>query len=162
MMDGTDVSRTSAATKAAEGLRSFDSRSEEAAVRLLRTAGLLQVKVARVLRHYGISPVGYDILVVLDGAGGSLRPRQIADAISTASPDLTRLLQRLELQGLVRREKHDGGRRTLRVTLTDDGAAMLVQVAGPVGSLYKQVLGRLEKSDRKQLLRVLRKLEGRG
>ena len=128
-------------------------------MRLVRVAGIMQVREARVLKHYGLSPVGHDILTVLRDAGGSLPARRVADAISTASPDLTRLLQRLAAKELIGRERDTRDKRVMLVSLTDAGRDLLQQVAGPIGSLHKQMMGRLKKGERKELVRILAALE---
>lgn len=142
--------------------RGYASRSEEAAVRLMRVAGMLQVRIGRVLKHYGLSPATHDILTVLRDAGGTLASRRVAEAISTAAPDLTRLVQRLEKAGLVTRGRDAGDKRVVVVTLTDAGRGKLDAVAGPISSLHKQVMGRLKKGERKDLVRILTALEADG
>ncbi len=143
-------------------MRAYTSRSEEAAVRLLRVAGLLQVRIGRVLKHYGLSPAAHDVLCVLRDAGGVLASRRVAEAMSSASPDLTRLLRRLEEAGLVGRSQDAKDKRVLMVSLTDAGRLRLDAVAGPMQSLHKQVMGRLKKGDRKDLVRILAELEASG
>jgi len=142
--------------------RGYASRSEEAAVRLIRVAGLLQVRIARVLKHYDLSPAAHDILTVLRDAGGALPSRRVAAAMSTAAPDLTRLLHRLAGAGLVQRQRDPGDKRIVVVVLTDAGRGKLDAVAGPISSLHKQVMGRLKKGDRKDLVRILQSLESAG
>jgi len=147
---------------ASDAGRRYDSRSEEAVVRLLRVAGILQVRLARMLKHYNLSPAGYDILVVIDDAGGSLPAKAVSERIATASPDLTRLIQRLVAKGWVITKRDPADRRALLVELTGPGRSLIQKVAGPASSLHKQMLGRIKKSDRKDLVRILQTLEDEG
>ncbi len=142
--------------------RTFGSRSEEAAIRLMRAAGMVQVRVARLLKHYGLSPATHDILRVLADAGGRCASKDIAQRVATAAPDLTRLLQRLEKAGHIERGRDAEDRRVVTVRLTDTGRALLDQTAGPLASLHKQIMGRLQKADRKALVAALRRLEDDG
>jgi len=142
--------------------RAFASRSEEAAVRLMRAAGMVQVRLARLLKHYGLSPATYDILRVLADAGGACASRDIARRIATAAPDLTRLLQRLEKAGYIERSRDTTDRRVISVRLTDAGRELLDRTAGPIASLHKQIMGRLKKGERKALVAALRQLEDDG
>ena len=139
--------------------RGYASRSEEASVRLLSVAGVLQVRLGRVLKHYGLSPATYDILSVLASEGGKLPAKRVQSLIATASPDLTRLLQRLSDQGLIERDRDPADKRAVVVSLTEQGKSLLQQVAGPIESLHKQMLGRIKKGERKELVRILKALE---
>jgi DNA-binding MarR family transcriptional regulator len=52
---------------------------------------------------------------------GSTTPSQLADLLGTDSAGMTRLLDRLEDKGLLRRVRHPGDRRSVVVELTGRG-----------------------------------------
>lgn len=68
----------------------------------------------------------YEVLLVLEGAPGrQLRMTELAAGVLLSQSGLTRLVDRLEREGLVRREPCPSDRRGLLARLTDVGAARL-------------------------------------
>lgn len=85
-------------------------------------------------RNEGISQSQYNILRILRGA----RPKpakisEIADRMITRDPDVTRLVDRLIKQGLVRRERDSEDRRVVLVEITAKGLQMLSRLDEPAG-----------------------------
>lgn len=77
------------------------------------------------LKAAGQPPLGwYDVLLELDRAGGRLRIGDLADRIVVEPYNMTRLVDRLEAETLIRREKAAGDRRGAIVALTPEGAAL--------------------------------------
>jgi DNA-binding MarR family transcriptional regulator len=68
----------------------------------------------------------YDVLAVLrDAPQARLRQVDVADQLLLSTSGLSRLLDRIEDAGLVRRVQCPGDRRSLHLELTDEGAEML-------------------------------------
>ncbi|MGZ4269489.1 MAG: MarR family winged helix-turn-helix transcriptional regulator [Solirubrobacteraceae bacterium] len=68
----------------------------------------------------------YDALWALHEAPGRrLRVSELADAVVLSPTGMSRFADRLERDGLVRREAVPGDRRALHVVLTGDGLALL-------------------------------------
>lgn len=73
----------------------------------------------------------YDVLVTLEMAeGGTLRMNDLADRVVYSRSGLTRLVDRLAREGLVRRERCGRDRRGIYCTLTEKGRAAR-EAAGP-------------------------------
>ena len=60
---------------------------------------------------------------------GAMSQRQLSDACGIDGSTLSRSLDRLEEEGLVRREPEPGSRRSVRVSLTDRGRGAAEKVA---------------------------------
>lgn len=72
----------------------------------------------------------YDVLVQLnDAEGGALRMAQLADRVLLSRSGLTRLVERLEHSGLVRREVCPSDARGYFAVLTDLGRERLLEAA---------------------------------
>jgi DNA-binding MarR family transcriptional regulator len=72
----------------------------------------------------------YDVLVQLQEAeGGALRMAQLADRVLLSRSGLTRLVERLETGGLVRREACPSDARGCFAVLTDQGRQRLKEAA---------------------------------
>ena len=69
----------------------------------------------------------YDVLLWLEEAGGKLKMGELADSVLTSRSGLTRLVDRMEAVGYVKREHCDQDRRVVYAVLTDAGRAARVQ-----------------------------------
>src|SRR5215218_260359 len=98
--------------------RPFKSVEQEVFLNVLRTAECLMTELSELLKPHGISPTQYNVLRILRGAGagccagGHHDPaaagvpcRDISQRMITRDPDMTRLLDRLESNGLIVRER---------------------------------------------------------
>jgi DNA-binding MarR family transcriptional regulator len=93
---------------------------------LLRGQALVVEQVERELAAEKLPPLGwYDVLTELDKAGGRLRIHELADAVILSRSGLTRLLDRLEAAGLLRREPCENDRRGAFAAITPAGRRML-------------------------------------
>ncbi len=100
----------------------------EAAWRALITANATVVeKIERALLEAGLPPLGwYDVLLELSAAPGCrLRMHELARAVVLSRSGLTRLVDRLERAGLLRREPDPSDRRGSFAVLMDEGRDML-------------------------------------
>jgi DNA-binding MarR family transcriptional regulator len=99
----------------------------QAWARLLRAQQMLLERVEADLKHADLPPLGwYDVLIELHRAGeGRLRQFEIGDKVLLSKYNVSRLLDRLEQEKLVRREvcKEDG--RGAHVAITGAGKALL-------------------------------------
>jgi DNA-binding MarR family transcriptional regulator len=70
----------------------------------------------------------YEVLLFLnDAPDGQLRMAQLADSVLLSPSGLTRLVDRLEKAGLVRRESCPSDRRGFEAVITDEGRAALAE-----------------------------------
>lgn len=89
---------------------------------LLRAQITLLKEFSQDFRGEPVSMPEYDVLYTLTGfAPGHARLRELADTVRLSQPGLSRLVERMEAEGLVSRERDpDDGRGTL-VGLTERG-----------------------------------------
>lgn len=73
----------------------------------------------------GLSLRWYDVLVHLEEVGGGAPMNEIATRILASKSGLTRVIDRMEKAGLVRRERIEDDRRVVLVHATDEGIAAL-------------------------------------
>lgn len=86
--------------------------------------------IERDLASAGLIPLAwYDILVPLsESADGRLRLHELADRVVLSRSGLTRMVDRLERAGLLRREPCPDDRRGAFAVLTDEGEATLRRI----------------------------------
>src|ERR1051325_11368819 len=82
---------------------------------------LLDVLDAELEQVVGISQRWYDVLVHLEESPQGVAMNELADRILYSKSGFTRVVDRMEEAGLVRRGRLDGDRRTILILLTDDG-----------------------------------------
>src|SRR5207237_10104349 len=112
----------------------FSSLEEEALLSLQRTADQLQWHASELLKPYGISPTQYNELRILRGAKDEGRScSEIAERMINGDPDITRLIDRLERRGLVRRAREGLDRIQVVAGSTPAGAHLLRRLDRPVG-----------------------------
>lgn len=73
----------------------------------------------------GLSLRWYDVLVHLEGAGDGIRMNELADRILASKSGLTRVVDRMDEAGLVRRERPPDDRRAVLVFITPEGRTRL-------------------------------------
>jgi DNA-binding MarR family transcriptional regulator len=66
----------------------------------------------------------YDVLLELDRAGGRLRIGELGERMVVEPYNMTRLVDRLEKEKLLKRERAEGDGRGALVALTDKGAEL--------------------------------------
>jgi len=137
----------------------FDSSHHEALLNVLVAADHVKSRYARALRPRGISLPQYNVLRILRGAGEAGHSRcAIAERMLDHSPDVTRILDRLEEAGLVRRSPGRADRRTSIARITPRGLAALEVLEAPLQRQTQEVGGRLSEAERRELSRLLEKL----
>jgi DNA-binding MarR family transcriptional regulator len=120
------------------------SREANAYLALQQTADALARGFAALFKTVDLSPTQYNVLRILRGAGPEgAACREIGERMITRDPDITRLLDRLDKRGLVRRVREEADRRVVRVTITHEGLDLLAELDGPVEALHHQQLGHL-------------------
>ena len=98
----------------------------QAWIRLMRTQRRLLAAIEQDLKQAGLPPLGwYDVLLELVRSGeGRLRPYEIEERTLLAQHNLSRLLDRIEKDGLVRREPFAEDGRGRWVVVTEGGRAV--------------------------------------
>jgi DNA-binding MarR family transcriptional regulator len=96
---------------------------------LLAHAALVDVLERELQESHDLPLAWYDVLVQLNAAGGHRRMSDLAESVLISRSGLTRLVDRMEAAGLVRREQCANDRRGAEAVLTDDGLATLRKAA---------------------------------
>lgn len=106
--------------------RSPSDAAVKAWARLIRARETLVAAVERDLKAAGLPPLAwYDVLLELTRApDGRLRPFEIERETLLAQYNLSRLLDRLEKEGLIARAPHEDDARGQWVVVTDKGRAL--------------------------------------
>jgi DNA-binding MarR family transcriptional regulator len=135
----------------------FECPEQEAALNVARTADHLAADFARLFKEYAISGSQYNVLRILRGEGEALPCQEIAARMITQLPDITRLVDRLEAAGLVKRARTRADRRVVLIQITPRGLQLLAKLDEPVLALHRRQLGHLSRDEIAELNRLLEK-----
>lgn len=116
-----------------------------------------QNRFGRLFREYGLTNSQYNVLRILRGEGKPLPSLEIASRTIQAVPAITGLIDRLERQDLVRRERCTQDRRVVYVALTKAGERLLAKLDEPLVDLHRRLIGHLTKAELRELSRLLEK-----
>ena len=136
--------------------RPFASLEQEGVLGLLRTADLVRRRLASVVEPQGLTLQQYNVLRILRGSRAEGLPTlDIAARMIEQTPGITRLLDRLEAKGLVRRQRCPHDRRQVLCFITKPSLALLRALDSVVTSLDQSALGGLKRADTVSLVRLL-------
>src|SRR3954468_6037203 len=110
--------------------------------------------------RHGLPVSSYDVLVQLDEApGGMLRMSHLADAVLLSRSGLTRLVTRLEGQGLIERQDCKNDARGAFAVITGEGRRRLNEArATHRAGVRERFLDRLSERDQRALAKVWSRL----
>lgn len=134
----------------------FGSLEEETFLNLIRTTEFVRQSGAAMLASYDLSHEQYNVLRILRGAGADGRAcGEIAARMVTRDPDITRLLDRLEKRGFVKRTRESEDRRVITVRITPAGEALAAALDEPMLELGRRLLGHLGPDKLRTLIGLL-------
>ena len=142
--------------RAISSRRRFDSIEQAAYLNLWRTYDLLKSYEDRLFGTYDLSAQQYNALRLLKAAHPLRLPTlELGARLVSRAPDMTRMLDRLEVRGLIDRERLPENRRVVQVGITPQGIDLLAELATKVTQCHKQQLGHLTAEEISLLNRLL-------
>lgn len=111
----------------------------------------------RVLRAFNLSPSQFAVLLLLDGEAG-WRLTDLSERLLVDKSTITRIVDRLESAGLVRREADPDDRRVQRVVLTGQGQETRDRARAAHERSIERRMGALDSDEQRQLLALLTRL----
>ena len=149
--DCKDFTVTTAARKSR-----FDSLQQEAYLSLWRTYDRLKSLEDELFAEFDLSAQQYNALRLLEAIHpGTMPTSALGNKLISRAPDMTRLLDRLEIRELIHRERRSENRRVVEVGITAAGLRLLTDLAASVRECHNRQLGHLPEKDLKQLVKLL-------
>src|SRR5580692_8218735 len=149
------LTQKSSLATALEQNRPFVSLEQEVYLSILRTASELSYAVDQFFRPFDITPSQYNVLRILRGAGtDGLCRNEISERMVTATPDMTRLLDRMEKSGWVTRKRAENDRRQVSTQITKSGMELLARLEKPTADFVTPIFAGATISDLKTVLKV--------
>lgn len=136
----------------------FESVSQEAALSILRTSDLVENRLNRLLRQHQLTNAQYNVLRILRGEGGPLPCLEIAERMIQVAPAITRVVDQLVANGLLKKSQSQQDKRVFLVQLTAAAKRVLNQIDEPISQLHDELLAGVTPADQKTLIRILNSL----
>lgn len=124
-------------------------------------ARIWRARVNERLRPLGLSQATWQALWHLSRFPDGLVQSELAEQLGIEGPTLVRLLDRLESEGLVKRQCVSRDRRFKRVILTEEAKPVLEQVRAIITGLRAELMDNIPDADLEQGLRLLNLIRDR-
>ena len=126
---------------------------------LLHAAHALEDRVEAALEKAGLSTPKFSVLSALVANGGPLSLSELASRLSCVRSNMTQLVDRLELEGLVRRVDDPADRRVVKAAITEAGRAKHAGGAERIDELHRDFAANVDEQDRVAFGRLLSALK---
>jgi DNA-binding MarR family transcriptional regulator len=147
---------TSATTPAA-CTRRFDSPEQEAYLALWRTYDRLRALEDELFAGFNLTAQQYNLLRLLRASAPAPVPTlALGERLVSRAPDITRMIDKLEERKLLNRARSTEDRRTVLVSITPRGLALLDEIAEPLKACHERQLGHLTAAQLKSLTALLK------
>ena len=141
--------------------RHFDSLEQEAFLNLWRTYDRLHLAEEVLFGRHDLTPQQYNVLRLLRAEHpGSVPTLALASRLVSRAPDITRMLDKLDLRELILRERPSSNRRQVLVAITGSGLTLLDALDEDVRACHSRQLGHLPAADLRQLVELLKRARG--
>jgi DNA-binding MarR family transcriptional regulator len=123
---------------------------------LFRTADVARRALGAMLEPHGITLQQYNVLRILRGAGTfGLPTLEVGARMVEQAPGVTRLLDRMEAKGFVRRERCANDRRQVLCYIKPEGHRLLELLEQPMHDAARQVMAHVPEKDARTLIRIM-------
>lgn len=137
----------------------FVSPAHEALLNVMVTYPWVMNELASTMEAYEVTPSQYNVLRILRGCHPERATcTYIGERLLDRTPDVTRLLNRLQRSGLIHRRRADHDRRVVEVAITEEGLERLEQLERPVQQAQDRLAAGLTPDEQRTLSCLLDKM----
>ncbi|WP_397568311.1 MarR family winged helix-turn-helix transcriptional regulator [Schlesneria sp. T3-172] len=138
----------------------FASIEQEAMLAILRTSDLLENRMARLMREYGLTLSQYNVLRILRGEGKPMPCLEIAERMIQVAPAITRVIDQLLALDLITKTQSEVDRRIFVVEPKPAALQLLNRLDQPVLDLHALLMKGVSKSQLTVLVQTLDAIRG--
>lgn len=136
----------------------FTSLAQETILNVMVTHSWLVGELSAAMDTYDVTPVQYNVLRILRGSHPDrLTCSQIGERMLDRTPDVTRMLDRLERAGLIERARSEEDRRVVKVGISKGGRALLDRMQHDITNVQQQLTRHLSEDEQRELCNLLEK-----
>lgn len=143
----------------AQSERSRDVLAENTILSLIKAHNYIQEQHLQLFKRFGITPQQYNVLRILYVRGEQgLCNSEIANLMITRVPDMTRLIDRMERDQLLKRVRSENDRRMVSIFLLERGRELCEAVDNPLLETVERLMSKLSPAEQEQLLALLERV----
>ena len=136
--------------------KAFDSPQQQVYLSMWRTYDRLRAIEEALFDRWNLTAQQYNVLRLLEAKHPDPLPTlQLSARLISRAPDITRILDKLEDQGWIQRDRSTADRRAVLVALTPKGRLQLKEMATEVKRMHVAQLGHLTVEQMRDLLALL-------
>jgi DNA-binding MarR family transcriptional regulator len=109
-------------------------------------------------RRHGLTPAGFNVLMILEGSEGPLCPHEIGERRLVTKGTVTGVIDSLVKVGFVVRQPHPCDRRMQLIAMTEAGREALRDLLPEHRRIEEEFLGCLDDNERRTLAALLSRL----
>lgn len=137
----------------------FESPAQEAVLNLMVTYPWVMGALASAMDEFDLTPAQFNVLRILRGCHPERATcSYIGERLLDRTPDVTRLLNRLQRAKLIDRRRAAHDRRIVEVCITDEGLERLELADKPLSDAIRRVTASLTDDEHRTLSALLEKL----
>ncbi|MEM1125826.1 MAG: MarR family transcriptional regulator [Bacteroidota bacterium] len=137
----------------------FESEAHRALLNVMATSSWITGELAATMAPFEVTPAQYNVLRILRGTHPDrLSCTAIGERLLDRTPDVTRLLNRLQRAGLVHRARAKEDRRMVQVGITEAGLDLLCRMEQPVRAFSERLSEHLTPDEQALLNDLLERL----
>lgn len=129
-------------------------------IRLYRATRFMETEVReRLRREFDVTLPRFDVLAALYRNSDGMLMTELSRALMVSNGNVTGIVDRLAADGMIRRTRRNGDRRTSIVALTPKGVAFFERMAAAHEGWVNELLGALDPDEVERLSEVLKQLK---
>src|SRR5262245_44055265 len=140
--------------------RSIDDPVIEAILNLLVTGAALNEQFDALYGQFGLTSSGFNVLRILYGQPEGHPRGEIGQRMVNRAPDVTRLIDRLERRGLVKRVRDKADRRLSITQITPKGMALMEKIEPAIHAYRAKKAPKLSGAGWKKLSELCERIYG--
>ena len=135
------------------------SLEKETVLSILLAADRTRRHFHPILESRGLTQQQYNVLRILRGAGEEGLPTlEVGERMIEKTPGVTRLLDRLEEKGWVRRQRSRKDRRLVLCHVTHPGLALLDELDEPIAEADRACVKELTRAEQRQVVALVSRI----
>lgn len=140
---------------------SFSNSYHKALVNLIYTGNWVRDEQMKVFKEFGLLPQHFNVLRIIKGSMPSpIAPKDIKEVLIDKAGDLTRLIDKLEKMGYVKRNLCPSNRRQMDISMTDKGLQLLEMLQTPLDEFTAKIKANITEKQAETLSNLLDALRG--